>query len=144
MPTYLKPVDATAPTYQGRGGDLSVAWNVISMATGDLALNAVTPAVRLPRGARVHDIEMSCTDMDSGTALVFDVGDAADPDRFIDGTTIGQAGGTIRAGNVAGASATLVAHTPYTTETVINILTQVAAGTAVAGTIHIAVFYTCE
>lgn len=146
MPTYLNSVAATAPTYEPLGKEVACAWNVITMATGDLALNASTPAVRLPRGARVLRVDMSCTDMDtSGSpALVFDVGDAADTDRFIDGTTVGQTGGSISSGNVAGSAATLASHTAYTTETVISILAQAAAATAAAGTIFIAVYYVCE
>ena len=45
-------------------------------------------------GETLHDIKIKSSDLDTGTGLVLDVGDATDPDRFIDGSTIGQAGGT--------------------------------------------------
>ena len=146
MPTYLKP-RVNAAAYQPAAQEMAAASNIISMLTGDLALNVVTPTgIFLPRGAVVHDVIMHCTDMDSGTALVFDVGTAANPDAFIDGTTIGQTGGTIRAGNVAGASLTMAAADagPLTVETEVIITAATAAGTAVAGTIKIAVLYTVE
>lgn len=144
MATYLKPTGATAPAYQPRAQEMACLWNSITMATGDLALNAVVQVGNLPKGAVVHDVVMHCTDMDSGTALVFDVGTTANADLFIDGTTIGQTGGTIRAGNVAGAALTIAAQTPLAAETPVIITAAVAAGTAVAGTVLIAVNYTVE
>lgn len=143
MATLTNPVSATTPLYAPPlgGKQVSCAWNTIAMATGDLALNAVTTAVRLPKGARVVDVVISGTDMDTGAgALVFAVGDAGSPARFIQGLAATEAF-TGRAGNNATSSATFAAHTAYTAGTDIIITATTAASTAAAGTISISVFY---
>ena len=43
-------------------------------------------------GETLHDIKIKSSDLDTGSGLVLDVGDGTDSDRFIDGSTIGQAG----------------------------------------------------
>ncbi len=59
------------------------------------AVNAadVYQMVQIFAGETVHDVKVKSSDLDAGTALVFDVGDDGDVDRYIDGSTIGQAGG---------------------------------------------------
>lgn len=146
MPGYTKPVDVTAPVYQGVGQELACAWNRATLVTSELALNSVHPLVRLPRGAVVHDITLKATDMDTGgtPTLAFSVGVAGDTERYIRRSTIGTTAGTVRAGNDATATATCIAAAPLAAETTIDLLVQAAAQTAAAGTVEIAVFYTCE
>lgn len=143
MPVYAKSVAATAPAYQGAGQQTAVAWNRATLATGELVLNAVIPMVRLPRGARVIDAVLRTGDLDSGTAGILSVGVAGDTERYIRRVSC-QAVGSFRAGNDATASGTILAAAALTAETTVDILVQVAPGTAVAGDVELAVFYTCE
>jgi hypothetical protein len=146
MPTYSLTTGSTANAFRPLAQYVAQKTNVITMATTDLDLNDTFDICRLPKGARVLDIILSATDMDTnGTpTLVIDVGDSGDTDRFIDGATVGQGAGTIRAGNVAGSAATLAAHTAYTAETLIYGTIATAAATAAAGTITVTVLYAVE
>ena len=58
----------------------------------------VIQMVPVPRGARILDVILSATDMDSnGTPTVaYTVGDGGSANRFITTSTIGQAGGVAR------------------------------------------------
>jgi hypothetical protein len=49
--------------------------------------------VQVFAGETVHDVKVKSSDLDGGAALVYDVGDGDDVDRYIDGSTVGQAGG---------------------------------------------------
>ena len=73
-------------------------------------------------------------DVFAGTGLVLDVGDATDADRFIDGSTIGQAGGTDHEdGNLAPVT--------YTADDTIDITCQVApAGDVATGTLEMWIY----
>jgi hypothetical protein len=105
--------------------------NTVAVGTAGLALNAVTPLVRVPKGFTVLHATLEATDMDSGTALVLAVGDADDNDRLMTGLTTGQAGGISNALAVAGFPYR------YTEDTTINLTATTAAGTAVAGTVSV-------
>lgn len=143
MPGYTKPVAATAPVYQSEGQEIACAWNRVTLATGELTLNAVWPLVRLPRGAIVHDIVFSTTDMDTSTGLIFSVGVAGDTERYVRRVS-GQAAGTFRMGNDATAAASVIAAAALTGETTVDLLVQAAATTPAAGTVQVSVYYTCE
>jgi len=143
MPTWMKDVSAAAPVYQSKGQELACAWNRVDLATGDLTLNNVIPLVRLPRGALVHDMVLKVPDMDSGATGVVSVGVAGDTERYIRRLSI-QTAGAARIANDATAAASCIAAAPFTGETTVNLLIQTAPGTPVAGTVEIAVQYTCE
>jgi hypothetical protein len=143
MPGYTKPVAATAPAYAPRGQDSAIAWNRMTLATGELTLNQVHPVVRLPRGAIVHDVVFKTTDMDNGATLIFSVGVAGDTERYVRRVS-GQAAGAFRAANDATAAGTMLAAAPLANETTVDVLVQTAATTPVAGTIDLAVHYTVE
>ena len=143
MPGYTKSVAATAPAFQPEGQELACAWNRMTLTTGELTLNAVYPMVRLPRGAVVHDIVLKVTDMDTGAAGIASVGVAGDTERYIRRVSI-QAAGTHRSGNDATAAASMIAAVPLTAETTVDLLIQTAPGTAAAGTVDVAVYYTVE
>lgn len=144
MPTYTNPVAVTTPVYQPEGKECAVAWQTMGLATGELTLNAVHPLVYLPRGAVVHDMILITTDMDSSTGLVMSVGVAGDTERYIRRLS-GQAAGAARLANDATAAASVIAaRAALTADTVVNLLIQAAATTAVAGTVTIGIFYTCE
>jgi hypothetical protein len=143
MPTYTKAVAATAPAYQGEGQELACAWNRVGLTAAELTLNAVYPLVRLPRGAIVHDVVIKVTDMDASTTGVASIGVAGDTERYIRRVSI-QAAGGFRAANDATSAASMIAAAPLTGETTVDFLVQTAPTTAAAGTVDIAVFYTCE
>jgi len=136
----------TYPAFAPIGKHLAVAYASLAIATTDLTLNTVLDAVRLPKGARVHEVVLTATDLDTnGTpTLALAVGDAALANRFINGAAVGQTAGAVRAGNDATAAANLAAHTAYAAETVIQVKVTTAAATAAAGTIVLAVFYSGE
>ncbi len=67
------------------------------LATGALALNKTSVVARVPKGFKLADIRFRIGDGDTGTALTFTIGDAADPDRLVVTSNAGQAGGEVTA-----------------------------------------------
>lgn len=143
MATYSEVVSATGPKFSPPAKTVGVVSQTITVGTSDLVLNTLMDIGYVPRGSRVLDVVLSATDMDTnGTPLlVLAVGDSGDDDRFITASTIGQTGGTVRAGNAAGSALTLAAHTQYTADTLLQVKVTAAAATAAAGTIAATVFY---
>lgn len=144
MATYTNPVAVTSPVYTPEGKECAVAWQVAAIATGELTLNNVLPMIYLPRGAVVQDMILITTDMDTSTGLVLSVGVAGDTERYIRRLS-GQAAGAARLANDATAAASVItAAAALTGDTVVNLLIQAAATTPAAGTVKLAIFYTCE
>jgi len=102
------------------------------------ALNDVFEMVRVPSGATIINVMLTATDIDTdgSPTVVLDVGDGSDTDRYIDGATIGQAGGITAALNVN--TGFLNA---YTAEDTIDVLVQAGPATGAAGTLKLAVTY---
>ena len=98
-------------------------------ASTALALNDVIQIVDVFSGETVHDVTIKTDDLDTGTALVLDVGDGSDTDYYIDGSTVGQAGGTDE-------KDANVAPKEYSADDTIDILVQVAPGGGGTGTIE--------
>lgn len=118
--------------------------NSATLANGD-----VLQMCKIPAGARIVDLKLYVTDMDTnGTpTLLLDVGDGDDVDRFIDGTNIGQAGGNTSIGN--GISAANIFANPvfktYTVEDTIDVLLATGPATAAtSGFIMLDVTYTFD
>ncbi len=84
-----------------------------------------------PANFVVTGLAYSVTDVDSGTAFVFDVGDSAVEDRLVAAATTGQSAGT---GVALAATGFLY---KYTADTQIRLYIKTAAGTPVAGTFKI-------
>jgi hypothetical protein len=144
MATLSEPVGATYAPFLAHGRHVACAYNTISMVAGDLDLSDTVTALTLPAGARVLDVILTGTDMDTGTGtLTFSVGDSGDAARFISGVAAGSAF-TGRAGNNATSAAKFAAHTGYTADTDIIITTAAATNTAASGTLAISVLYVCE
>lgn len=107
--------------------------------TAALALNDKIEMVKIPKGATILDMTLTSSDVDSGgsPAIIFDVGDGDDTDRFIDGSTIGQAGGIQKPNVNTGMNYT------YTADDTIDVLVQAGPATgATSGTIKLNVIYT--
>lgn len=134
-------VDRIAYT-QPQAGALGGARNMkcfgydIALVAADLALNATVGLCKVPAGFVLTSVSVVVPDLDTGgaPAIVFDIGDAADPNRIIAGATTGQAGGT----NTTLAAAGL--NYEFTAETEIVWTTTTAAATAAAGTIKLRLF----
>lgn len=107
-------------------------------ATAALVVNDVIQMVKVPLGAVIYGVELSVDDLDSGAAIVLAVGDGADDDRFITGSTIGQAGGVTRANNVAGAGYT------YTVDDTIDIKVTTAPAGGGTGVLRLTVLFAKE
>lgn len=145
MPTYSRDVSTVGQVYQPRANEEACIRQVITMATGDLDLNDTFDICRVPAGAKITDVKLVFTDMDTNgaPALAFHVGDSGDTDRFISGGAA-TAAGTLEAGHNATSAANWAAHTGYTSETLIYGTVSAAAATAAAGTIVAHVRYVME
>ena len=98
-------------------------------ASTALALNDVIQIVDVFSGETVHDVIIKVDDLDTGSALVLDVGDGSDTDYYIDGSTVGQAGGSDE-------KDANVAPKEYSADDTIDILVQVGPGGGGTGTIE--------
>lgn len=116
-----------------------------TLATADNTTANVIEMVKVPKGAQILEVILATEDLDSGTALVLDVGDEDDADRFIDGATIGQTGGVVRLGSgVAAAAVDDSVGFTYTEANTIDVTVAVQSTTAVAGVIALTVLYHCD
>lgn len=119
---------------RGMANALVCVAGTVSVGTAGLALNAVTPLVRVPKGFTLIHATLEATDLDSnGTPLLtLAVGDAVDNDRILTGLTIGRTGGISSQIAVEGFGFR------YTEETTINLTATAAAATAAAGSVTVA------
>jgi hypothetical protein len=107
------------------------------IATGSsLIINDVIQMVKVPIGARILQIDLYSTDLDSDStpAVTLSVGDGTTPARFITASTVGQAGGNIHFPSVSTTTAAGVGY-QYTVNDTIDIAVT-AAPTATATTFH--------
>ena len=85
-------------------------------------------------GETLHDVKIKSSDLDTGSGLVWGVGDGSDTDKYIAASNIGQAGG------VDHADADLAPVT-YSADDTIDIICEVApAGDVASGTLEIWVY----
>jgi len=130
MATYTSgPVAGNQSFKPFPDGNLGVRYAKFTAVTA-IALNDVIQMVDVFAGETVHNVVIKTGDLDTGTALVLDVGDGSDTDYYIDGSTIGQAGGTD----------TLDANTApktYTADDTIDVLVATGPGGGGTGDIEI-------
>jgi hypothetical protein len=108
------------------------------------AIDTVLASIDIPGDARVLDVILEVTDMDTGATLTIDVGDAAGPtvpddNRFIAAFS-GQAAGAIRASDSAGLLEGTYLYST-TGEQTIEATVAAAATTGAAGTLTLTVIY---
>ena len=121
MATYTSgPVSGNQTFKPFPDGNLGVRYAKFT-ATTALALNDIIQMVDVFAGETVHNVRLKTGDLDSGTAIVLDVGDGTTEDWAIDGSTIGQAGGS----DDLDAN---VAPLAYTADDTIDIKVQVGPG----------------
>lgn len=90
--------DTTDPIVTpGMAGKLTAIGGAITIATGDLALNATTGLFKVAKGFNVVHLIGKITDVDTGgsAALVFDIGVTGNTNLFVAASTAGQAGGAV-------------------------------------------------
>ena len=98
-------------------------------ASTALVLNDVIQIVDVFSGETVHDVIIKTDDLDTGSTLVLDVGDGTTADYYIDGSTVGQAGGTDE-------KDANIAPKEYSADDTIDILVQAAPTGGGTGTIE--------
>ncbi len=85
-------------------------------------------------GETVHDVKIKSSDLDTGTGLVFGVGDGGDTDKYIAASTCGQ-------GGTADHSDADLAPVNYSVDDTIDIICEVApAGDVATGTLEMWVY----
>lgn len=126
---------------QARGGVGIVSATSKYTLTGALVQDDVIQMLKIPAGAVIQEVILSCTDLDtaSSPAIVLEVGDGDDPNRFIDASTIGQAGGLDRLGTHGGHGY------QYAAADTIDVKVPTAPATgATTGTITLTAIYTMQ
>jgi len=128
----------------------SGCWTVSASYTvaAALVINDLIKMVPVPKGARVHDVILSASDLDTGTSIELDVGDidsTDDTDRYIDaalddqGGKVGQVAGIARMDSPAGF------RYQFTENGTIDVLVKVAPETgATTGTIQLTAFLSAD
>jgi len=95
--------------------------------------------VKIPAGATVLDVLLDAGDMDSATSLTLSVGYTGALNAFIDGSTVGRAGGIARLSVVGGTQKNFAA------DDTIQVSAKAGAGGAdTSGTIKLTVLYTMD
>lgn len=108
--------------------------------TANVTANDVLQMVPVPKGARIVDVVLTSTDIDTHgtptvTMIVGDTDSTDDTDRYITSSTIGQTGGVARLNNQVG-------HLyEFTADGTIDITFPAVAATFASGTITLAVTY---
>jgi len=114
-------------------------------AAVQLIINDVIQMVPVQKGIKVVGMRLVTDDRDGGTTSVLDVGDGSDTDRFIDGSTIGQAGGSADfLSGLVGATPAAALGYEYTEDDTIDVLVQVAPTSSGVGTLKLLVFLTAD
>jgi hypothetical protein len=114
---------------------------IVDSLTHALAANVtaddIIELIKVPRGARIQEVVMTITDMDThgSPTLAFEVGDGGDTDRFITSSALGTTGGTVRINSLVGL------NYQYTADDTIDIKWNTAAATFAAGSFSIVVMY---
>lgn len=128
-----------------RGADFTI---YASIAATEAAAGDIFQMVQVPNGYSIESVTLDCDKLDSNAApaIVLEVGDSTTANRFINASTVAQAGGVQRS-NVAGATG--YSYTVGTNPgqfsggnagaTVVQVKVATAAATFQAGTIRLAV-----
>lgn len=141
MATYETSKSGTTGTVTSTGWGRTAVTEFVSVAMTTAMLDNANDDVGLlyvPAGAIIISATLSATDMDTGTALLIDVGDSGDEDRLIAASTVGQAG------TLSSALARTGHLYKYTSKTQLRAYINTAATTAAAGTLNFSVTYVVD
>jgi len=104
-----------------------------------LVLNDVIQMVKVPKNAVILDVILATDDLDDGTNLVLAVGGPGAADKFITGSTIGQAGGVEHMNQVDGFGYVMTA------DDTIDVKVTTAPGSGkTSGTLNLIVLYSMD
>ena len=93
--TYRKDWGQPQIGPMGFEGTTKTIGRVVTLNATDLVTGNTVGAFKVPAGFTVTGIIAVPTDMDSGAALTLSVGDAASGTRYLNASTMGQAGTTV-------------------------------------------------
>ncbi len=134
--TVTLPNARTGYVGYGVGGARQIvhATAVAELPTTQMQTGDITWLMYLPAGAVVVDGYVACDDLDGGTSLAYNIGDATTTNLFFSNTTTGQS---------AGSSAMLTAarYTKFATAARIKMTVSTTAETATAGTMILGLSY---
>lgn len=119
---------------------LTSAGEAITVTAGQLTLGALFGNVRVPKGAEIAFVQLDADDLDTGTAITLEVGDAGDTDRLLVANTIAQTG----AAPVGPTIAKTGFGYRYAEETLISVRVAAAPTTAAGGVIRYIVHYVSQ
>lgn len=140
-------VASTVPAREPHSGVFSMKATYSHPTSGDgSAAGDVIQMLPVAKGTTVLELILTSEDLDSNgaPAIVLTVGDGDDPDRYIDDTTVAQAGGVVRNGQGVAAAAVDGIHYTYTADDTIDIVIGTAAATKAAGTLTLVGIFTME
>lgn len=132
MATLKSPVADAGNVFTPFPGGTLGAIYAKYVVTAALALNDIIQMIPVVAGQTVHRVVIKTTDLDTNgaPAIVLDVGDDTTADYFINGSTIGQAGGSDEL------DANVVPK-EYAVDDTLDVLIQVAPATgATSGTVE--------
>lgn len=142
--TYATGLATSNQAFTPPGGGVVGVREAVYTLTDALALDDVIQMIPVAAGERVVDLILVSEDLDThvSPAIVLDVGDGDETDRYIDGATIGQTGGFSRMGEGLATDAEAIAvNKLYTAADTIDVHVQVAPATgATTGTIRLRAF----
>ncbi|MFY9588672.1 MAG: hypothetical protein WAT66_14605 [Actinomycetota bacterium] len=123
-------------------GPLVIQQSITHTVSANPAADDRLQLFKVPRGARILEVLLVTTDMDTGGSptLTAEVGDGGDTDRFISSKAIGAAGAAViqRLDNPVGL------NYQYTAEDTIDVTFPATAATFAAGTITAVVMYSLD
>lgn len=122
----------------GEAGEVQIQYFLVNIPA-TAGLNDTMNIGYLPANARIHQMVLKCSDMDTGgPTLTISIGDAGSATRYFSASVAGQAGVPDRTMATAG----LMFKT--TAKTLLLGLIAAAATTPAAGTLELAVWYVVE
>lgn len=116
---------------QGFAGTMKTIGRVVNIGTADNVTGNTIGAFKVPAGFMVTGIAAVSSDLDTATALVLSVGDAASGTRYLSSSAVGQSTTAVTALAATG----LLFLNVVDTEILITVTTQSA--TFVAGTLSL-------
>lgn len=141
MATFATGLATSNAGFTGPGGGVVYIREAVYTLTAALAGADIVQMVPVAAGERVVGLDLIVEDLDTAgsPAIVLDVGDGDDVDRYIDGSTKGQTGGiSVYGEGIASDAAAIAINKLYTAADTIDVTVATGPGTgATTGTIRL-------
>lgn len=136
MGEFTHPEARSAYTAVGPGWnrELVHAVSVVELPTTALQTGDITWLMYVPAGAVIVDGYVKADDLDGGTSLAYNIGDATTTNLFFSNTTTGQSAGS-------SAMASTARYTKFASATRLKMTVATTAETATAGTLIFGLSY---